>query len=116
MRDTRCPLPAVLLPAIVAAILAFAGSALAAEKLNFLLITVGIVAVAIGATLTTRAVALRSARAKCLHLGLCPSCGYTLAGLPTEADGCTKCPECGAGWRLPRSPVNGKHQPPTTSQ
>jgi hypothetical protein len=31
----------------------------------------------------------------------CPHCGYSLAGLPTEAsDGTTLCPECGCAWRL----------------
>lgn len=31
---------------------------------------------------------------------VCPSCRYDLAGLPTEPDGCTVCPECGAAWRF----------------
>lgn len=30
----------------------------------------------------------------------CGSCGYTLVGVPEEADGCRVCPECGAAWRL----------------
>jgi hypothetical protein len=33
-------------------------------------------------------------------LGLCYACGYDLADLHPEADGCTVCPECGAAWRL----------------
>lgn len=33
--------------------------------------------------------------------GHCASCGYALAILPTEADGCTVCPECGSAWRIP---------------
>ena len=35
----------------------------------------------------------------------CPSCGYDLTGLvsdATVANGCTICPECGAAWRLKR--------------
>lgn len=38
-----------------------------------------------------------------LEACLCPSCGYELRGLPTEEDGCTVCPECGAAWRVPGS-------------
>lgn len=34
-----------------------------------------------------------------VKLGHCPSCGYALKGLPIDADGCSTCPECGAGWR-----------------
>ncbi|MBL8990881.1 MAG: hypothetical protein JNJ48_04795 [Phycisphaerae bacterium] len=29
----------------------------------------------------------------------CPGCGYDLAGLRAEADGCTVCPECRGAWR-----------------
>ncbi len=31
--------------------------------------------------------------------GHCAACGYTIMDLPPEPDGCTVCPECGAGWR-----------------
>lgn len=34
-----------------------------------------------------------------IKLGHCPSCGYALDGLPIDPDGCSTCPECGAGWR-----------------
>lgn len=34
-----------------------------------------------------------------VKLGHCPSCGYPLKSLPMDADGCSTCPECGAGWR-----------------
>jgi hypothetical protein len=37
----------------------------------------------------------------CLSSGVCPGCGYTLAGLAVEDDGCRICPECAAAWRLP---------------
>ncbi len=30
----------------------------------------------------------------------CPICGYDLAGLGPEADGCLVCPECGSAWRI----------------
>jgi hypothetical protein len=30
----------------------------------------------------------------------CLACLYELSGCPTDADGCTVCPECGAAWRL----------------
>ncbi|MCA9306278.1 MAG: zinc ribbon domain-containing protein [Phycisphaerales bacterium] len=35
----------------------------------------------------------------------CASCGYSLAELTMEDDGCTVCPECGAAWRLKESGV-----------
>ncbi|MFN5945625.1 MAG: hypothetical protein ACK5ZG_10940 [Phycisphaerae bacterium] len=31
---------------------------------------------------------------------LCRACGYDMQRLPPEADGCARCPECGAAWRL----------------
>ncbi|MCB9842433.1 MAG: hypothetical protein H6812_04170 [Phycisphaeraceae bacterium] len=31
----------------------------------------------------------------------CASCGYSIKGLPSQDDGCTVCPECGAAWKLP---------------
>lgn len=34
-----------------------------------------------------------------LALGLCPACGYEIAGLEPEADGCRVCPECGGAWK-----------------
>jgi hypothetical protein len=49
---------------------------------------------------------LETARAKLPPV--CPSCRYHLAGLPTEPDGCTVCPECGAAWRFgPAKSANG---------
>lgn len=30
----------------------------------------------------------------------CVVCGYALAGLAIEPDGCVICPECGAAWRV----------------
>jgi hypothetical protein len=32
----------------------------------------------------------------------CLACGYSLKDLPSDPDGCTICPECGAAWRLER--------------
>ena len=32
---------------------------------------------------------------------LCASCGYSLANLSADVDGCTVCPECGSAWRIP---------------
>ena len=31
---------------------------------------------------------------------VCLACLYDLSGLEPEPDGCTVCPECGAGWKL----------------
>ncbi len=31
---------------------------------------------------------------------LCRACGYDMQRLTPEADGCARCPECGAAWRL----------------
>ncbi len=36
-----------------------------------------------------------------LSIGYCPSCTYKIAGLNSESDGCTVCPECSAAWKLP---------------
>lgn len=30
---------------------------------------------------------------------MCPGCGYSLAELEPEVDGCRVCPECGGAWR-----------------
>jgi hypothetical protein len=38
-----------------------------------------------------------------LAQGECPSCRYKIDTLEPEADGCTVCPECGAGWKCPRT-------------
>ncbi|MEQ9097306.1 MAG: hypothetical protein RIE32_13705 [Phycisphaerales bacterium] len=32
--------------------------------------------------------------------GLCPACGYSIAGLEPEEDGCRICPECGSAWKM----------------
>ncbi|MFN0134246.1 MAG: hypothetical protein ACKVW3_17170 [Phycisphaerales bacterium] len=42
---------------------------------------------------------------------LCASCGYSLAGLGTEPDGCTVCPECSAAWRVPEPDPNAPPEP-----
>jgi len=45
----------------------------------------------------------RSAQAGCdalLVAGLCPHCAHGIAGIPSESDGCTVCPECGSAWRV----------------
>lgn len=39
----------------------------------------------------------------------CPSCGYTLSGVPKQEDGCVVCPECGGAWRAPR--LTSPHPP-----
>lgn len=38
----------------------------------------------------------RVARAK----GVCTACGYPIAELEPQADGCRVCPECGCAWKL----------------
>ena len=35
---------------------------------------------------------------------VCASCGYDMRGLPSDPDGCTLCPECGAAWKLGKGP------------
>ncbi len=32
--------------------------------------------------------------------GRCLVCGYEIGGVPSEADGCVVCPECGVAWRM----------------
>jgi len=39
-------------------------------------------------------------RVALLKIGRCPSCGYALAGVEAEPDGCRVCPECGGAWRV----------------
>ncbi len=41
----------------------------------------------------------KAARRAYLAGSVCPSCGYTLTGLPLDADGCVVCPECAGAWR-----------------
>lgn len=40
----------------------------------------------------------KHARQAMLRAKLCPSCGYSIAELIPESDGCAVCPECGAAW------------------
>jgi hypothetical protein len=35
-----------------------------------------------------------------LRVGFCGACAHCLENLPVEEDGCTRCPECGAAWRM----------------
>lgn len=35
-----------------------------------------------------------------LRQGLCPACGYGLAGHAPEPDGCVVCPECASAWNV----------------
>ncbi len=44
-----------------------------------------------------RAPELRAAYIKARH---CASCDYDMSNLPVEQDGCSKCPECDAAWKL----------------
>ena len=53
--------------------------------------------------------AIRSHKRGFLREGHCPACGYGLAEIEPEADGCRVCPECGAAWRL--GDQFGKTQP-----
>jgi len=46
----------------------------------------------------------RAAVAACLSHELCPSCGYGLASICPDAQGFTRCPECGASWCVPAVP------------
>jgi hypothetical protein len=34
------------------------------------------------------------------HSGTCPSCGYGIAGVPSNDGGLTTCPECASLWRV----------------
>ncbi len=44
-----------------------------------------------------RQASLRASAA--VEMGFCGGCGYKLAGLEREEDGCVVCPECGAAWK-----------------
>lgn len=39
-------------------------------------------------------------RAGWLSMGLCASCGYDIAEIEPEQDGCRVCPECEGAWKL----------------
>ncbi len=41
---------------------------------------------------------------QCMAINRCTACLYDLSAAPTEDDGCTVCPECGAAWRLSVTP------------
>jgi hypothetical protein len=64
-----------------------------------------------------RFVVRRADRIHAIHhmpaMGLCPACGYGIRGVPSEADGCTVCPECGAAWRVPPNPASQTSAPST---
>lgn len=49
-----------------------------------------------------RARRFRRVTGTALAQGVCPACGYALAGLVPEPDGCLACPECHAAWRADR--------------
>ncbi|MFK7884313.1 MAG: hypothetical protein AB8F26_09065 [Phycisphaerales bacterium] len=40
------------------------------------------------------------ARDAMLEYDLCPHCAHGIGSIPSEPDGCTVCPECGAAWRF----------------
>ncbi len=76
------------------------------QVLMLVLPIVIIVAVTLVLTPWLRPMGWRLHRRGLLGLGLCPGCGYQVAKLATEPDGCRVCPECGAAWKLdaPASP------------
>jgi hypothetical protein len=60
----------------------------------------------IAQVLATKRCAVRvTARASALRLGAgrCLACAFDLRSTPSESDGCTVCPECGAAWRISAS-------------
>ncbi len=103
-----------LRPDLLALSLGFAGGALLASAVRFLLpahvpwlLKAAIVGalMAIGGAigiLAGRPFRLREEHrvvAAYLAEQLCPSCAYPLAGMPAAEDGCVVCPECGAAWK-----------------
>lgn len=38
--------------------------------------------------------------------GVCAACGYSIAEIEPQQDGCAVCPECGAAWKV-MEPVSG---------
>jgi hypothetical protein len=63
------------------------------------IVVIGVVPAILYGLIFKRKVA-RAAAAALLREGFCPSCAYHLRSLAPDPDGCTVCPECGAGWRL----------------
>jgi hypothetical protein len=67
-----------------------------------LMLIAGVVILVAASTATGGTQTVEAGRARLLARGLCASCAYHLNNLPTEADGCITCPECGASWRRDR--------------
>ena len=92
-RRTECLVLFALLPALALVI----GAVLQAG-----LLTVGMVlGVWIIVPLALGSIRLACAANALLGVRRCAACAYELRGVEPESDGCTVCPECGAGWRLP---------------
>ncbi len=45
---------------------------------------------------------------------ICPTCEFSLRDLMPQADGCTVCPECGAGWKIPEGAMTIEPVEPTS--
>lgn len=77
-----------------------------------------VLTIPVSLTVTNRLLAGRT-RATLLLEGRCPSCAYTLAGLPVEPDGRITCPECSAAWKRDTlgapTPVMGDHLDPRSA-
>ncbi|MEX2219225.1 MAG: hypothetical protein WD749_10760 [Phycisphaerales bacterium] len=81
--------------------------AIASMPLAALIVAIAFVGTAVGAAawiLVVRRLIQpwfeRTALTAMVTAGFCPSCGYGLAELNPEPDGCRVCPECGAAWRM----------------
>jgi len=55
---------------------------------------------------------LRHTSGGVLAAGRCPCCYYHLSLLPSEDDGCTVCPGCGAAWRLAQRRERAEQEQP----
>lgn len=104
---TRRAMAAVAVAAGVLSLLPLAFWLLGPQAAGLMILSV-VIAPTTGAVLGALA-AVRNAwrerparlQAEMLARGLCPACGYGLAGVPPEEDGCRRCPECSAFWRRP---------------
>ncbi len=73
------------------------------------LFTLSLLAVLIYAgslAIRVREIALHGRAAR--RRGVCAACGYSLAELEPEADGCRVCPECGSAWKMDGDTVDAR--------
>ncbi|MGQ0628045.1 MAG: hypothetical protein ACT4PL_08100 [Phycisphaerales bacterium] len=95
-----------LIPMLPIILLASAGPAMMSSSgmpgwlMAIIVVPLGLVPAPVTAFVARRTVGRQLAE-RFLNARFCPSCGYDLATIHPQQDGCTCCPECGGAWRIP---------------